>query len=68
LPGQRHVRSIEIDRRNAGGVGDEVTQRVAAARRDRDDMVVGAKVERLHVYDRIFPNLWINEAPKGESE
>src|SRR5208283_1503215 len=65
---QGDMRAVEIDRDDAGRIGDQITHHIAAARCDRDDMIFGLDRQGLHVDDRVLPDLGINEAPKCESE
>ena len=62
------MRPVEIDRDNFGGIGREIRKNIAAARGDRDYAIGGLKVQRLHVDDRIFPDLRIDEVAKREGE
>ena len=61
-PAERDMRAVEIDRGDAGRIGDQIGQHVAAARGDRDDLMSRADVERLHVDDRVLPDLRIDQA------
>src|SRR3984885_5403691 len=61
-PAERNMRPVEIDRGNAGRIGGQVGEHVAAARGDRDHVMARADVERLHVDDRILPYLRIDQA------
>ena len=65
---ERDMRAIDVDGGYARGVGGEIGKNVAAARRDGDDLVPRPDLERLHVDDRIFPNLGIDEIRRRESE
>ena len=65
---ERDMRAVEVDRRDAGGIGGKIGEHVAPARGDGDDVVPGRDLERLHVDDRILPDLRINELRKREGE
>jgi hypothetical protein len=65
---ERDMRAVEVDGADAGRVRREIRQDVAATRRDRDQMIVGAHVERRHVDDRILPDLRIDETAEREGE
>lgn len=67
-PPQCDMRGVEIDRDDLGRVGNQIGQDVAAARRDGDDAAVGLDLQRLHVDDRIFPDLRIDQSLEGEGK
>ena len=67
-PVQRDMRAVEIDRDDLGGIGDQVRKHVAAARGDRGDPVGRSEPQRLHVDDRILPDLRVYEIAKRERE
>ncbi|MGZ2441506.1 hypothetical protein ACVI55_003942 [Sinorhizobium medicae] len=48
---------IEVDHVDAGRLGREIGQHVAAAGTDRNDPVSGADPHRLHVDDRILSQI-----------
>ena len=56
------MRAVEVDRGDPGRIGDQIRQHVTAARCDGDDLMSRADVERLHVDDRVLPDLRIDEA------
>ena len=62
------MRAVEIDRRDAGGIGGKIGQDIAAAGGDGDDVVPGLDLERLQVDDRILPDLRIDELRKRQGE
>ena len=62
------MRPVEIDRGDPGGIGHEVGEHVTAARGDRDHLMSRADVERLHVDDRILPDLRIDQALERKRE
>ena len=67
-PAERDMSPVEIDRGDPGGIGHEVREHVATARGDRDHLMSRADVERLHVDDRILPDLRINQALERKRE
>ena len=62
------MRPVEVDRGDAGRIGRQVGEHVAAARGDGDHLMSGADVEGPHVYDRVLPDLGIDEALERERE
>ena len=60
--------AVEVDRADPRGIGCEIGQDVAGARGDRDEMVAGLQRQRLHVDDRVLPDLRIDQAGEGERE
>jgi hypothetical protein len=56
------MRPVEIDRGDAGRIGGQIRQHVAAARGDGNDLMSRPDVERPHVDDRVLPDLGIDEA------
>ena len=62
------MRAVEVDGGDAGRIGGQVGKHVAAAGGDRDHLMARADVERLHVDDRILPDLGIDQALEGERE
>ena len=64
---ERDMRPVEVDRGDAGRIGGQIGQHVAAARGDGDDLMSGPDVERLHVDDRVLPDLGIDEASKTQA-
>jgi hypothetical protein len=58
---QRKMRLVEIDRINLRRSSDEVGQRVAPARRDRDDGRSDTQAQRCEIGDGIFPDLRIDQ-------
>ena len=62
------MRPVEVDGGDAGRIGREIGEHVAAARGDRDHLMSRADVERLHVDDRILPDLRIDQALERERE
>src|ERR1700722_4146962 len=67
-PAEREMSPDEIDRGDPGGIGHEVREHVATARGDRDPLMSRADVERLHVDDRILPDLRIDQALERKRE
>ena len=67
-PTERNMRPVEVDRGDAGRIGGQVGEYIAAARGDRDHLMAGADVQRLHVDDRILPDLRIDQTLEGERE
>ena len=67
-PVERDMRAIEVDRGHVGRIGGQIAHDIAAAGGDGDDVVVGPNGQRLHVDDRVLPNLRINQALERESE
>jgi len=67
-PVERDMRAVEIDGDDLGGIGDQVRKHVAAARGDRGDPVGRSEPQRLHVDDRILPDLRVYEIAKRERE
>ncbi len=65
---ERHMRSVEIDRGDAHWIGGEIGEHVAPARGYGDDLVARPDLERLHIDDRIFPNLRIDEFRERQGE
>ena len=49
--------AVQVDRSDPGRVGGQIGQDIAAAGGDGDHLVVRPDVERLHVDDRVFPDL-----------
>ena len=62
------MRPIEVDPGDAGWIAREVGEHVATTRGDRDHFMSRADVERLHVNDRILPDLRIDQALERERE
>ena len=62
------MRAVEIDRGDPGRIGGKVGEHVAAAGRDRDEMIARAQCQRLHVDRRVFPDLRIDEAAERQRE
>ena len=67
-PVERDMMGVEINRRDTRGRGLEVAQHIAAARSDRDKMMVGLDLHGSHVHHRVLPDLRIDKAPEGEAE
>ena len=67
-PAERDMRPVEVDRGDARRIGGQVGKHIAAARGDRDHLMSGADVERLHVDDRILPDLRIDQPLERERE
>ena len=65
---ERDMRAVEINGGDARRIGRQIREHVASARGDRDHLAVGADLERLHVDDRVFPDLRINKLREGEGE
>ena len=65
---QRYMRAVQIDRENGCGIGGQVGEDVAAARRDGDHSCAGLQRQRFQVDFRVFPDLRIDEAAEGEGE
>ena len=65
---ERDMGTVEVDGADPGRVGGEIGQDVAGARSDRDQMVARLQRQRLHVDDRILPDLRIDQAGEGERE
>ena len=65
---QRNMGGVEIDRRDFLRLGEEIARNIAAARGNGDHMVGLADAERVHVDDRIFPDLRIDQATEEECE
>ncbi len=65
---ERDMSAVEVDRGDASGIGGQVGEHVAAARSDGDDLVPRTDLERLHVDDRVFPDLRIDELREREGE
>ena len=55
------MRAAEIDGGDAGGIGGQVGQDVAAARGDRHDMAVGLQRQRFEVDLRVLPDLGVDQ-------
>jgi hypothetical protein len=67
-PDQRYMGAIEVDRRDALRIGDEIIEDVTAARADRQHMVGRPDPQRLEVDCRVFPDLRIDEAAERQRE
>ncbi len=67
-PSERDMRPVEVNGGDAGRVGDEVGEHVAAARGDGDHLMPRPDLERRHVDDRVLPDLGIDEALERERE
>ena len=67
-PPERDMRSVEVDRGDAGRIGGQVGEHVAAARGDGDHLMPRPDVERGHVDDRVLPDLGIDEALERQRE
>ena len=67
-PAERDMRPVEVDRGDAGRIGGEVGEHVATAGGDRDHLMPRADAERLHVDDRVFPDLRINQTLERHGE
>ena len=65
---ERDMRGVEVDRDDLGRVGDQIGKDVAAAARDRRDSLARLDRQRLHVDDRILPDLGIDQSPEGQRE
>lgn len=62
------MRGVQIDRDYFAGVGSEIREDIAPATGNRCNTVAGMNRERLHIDNRIFPNLRVNEAFEGKCE
>ncbi len=60
--------AVEVDRGDARRVGGQVGEDIAAAGGDGDHLVTRPDVERLHVDDRVFPDLRVDKLREGEGE
>ena len=60
--------AVEVDRGDAGRIGGEVGEDVAASRGDGDHLMPRPDVERGHVDDRVLPDLGIDEALERQCE
>jgi hypothetical protein len=67
-PTERDMRPIEVDRGDAGGIRGQVGKDVATARGDRDHLMSRTDIERLHVDDRILPDLGIDQPFERDRE
>ncbi len=65
---ERHMRRVEIDRRDGRRGGREITHDVAAAGRDGHDPLAGTEFQGCDVDLGIFPDLGVDETGKGERE
>ena len=65
---QRDVVRVEIDDVDLARAGRQVSQHVAAAGADGDDPMLWAKLHRLHVDDRILPDLRVDEPREEQAE
>jgi hypothetical protein len=65
---QRDMGAIEVERGDTCRIGGQIAHDIAAARSDRDDVVVRLDCQRFHVDDRIFPYLRIYEIAKCQCE
>ena len=65
---ERDMRAVEVDRGDAGGIGGQIAHHIAAAGGDGDDMIVRTDRQRLHVDDRILPDLRIDQSLEREGE
>ena len=65
-PAERDMRPVEVDRGDAGGISRQIREHVAAAGGNCNHLVPRADVERLHVDDRILPDLRIDQALERE--
>ena len=65
---QRNMCMVQVQRRDAGWIGGEVTENVAAARGYGDEMITRLNAQRLHVNHRIFPDLRIDQPVKSCGE
>jgi len=67
-PPKRDMGAVEIDRGDAGRIGREVGEDVAAAGGNGDHLMPRTDVERGHVDDRVLPDLRIDEALERQRE
>lgn len=65
---QRDMRGVEVHRDDLGGIGGQIGKDIAAAACDRCDPVARPDCQRLHIDDRIFPNLGIDKALERQRE
>ena len=65
---QRHMRGVEIDRNNLRRIGRQIRKDVAAAAGNRGDSVARLDRQRLHIDDRVFPYLGIDQPLERERE
>src|SRR5690606_13438931 len=65
---ERDVRRVEIDRSDVHRRLGQIGKAVAAARGDGDAMLTCGQRHRLHIDDRVLPDLRIDETGKGERE
>src|ERR1700674_506017 len=65
---QRKVGFIEVDRVDLGWLCGEVRQRVATARRNRDDGRSQRQSQRCKIGYRVLPDLGIDQTAKPECE
>jgi hypothetical protein len=62
------VSAVEIDRQDLGRVGHEIRQYVAAARGDSRHSIARPEPQRLHVDDRVLPDLRIDQIAERQRE
>ena len=60
--------AVEVDGGDAGRIGDQVVEDIAAAGSDGQHMVARADLQSLEVDRRIFPDLRIDQAAKRQRE
>ncbi len=65
-PAERYMRPVEVDRGDAGGISRQIREHVAPAGGNCNHLKPRADVERLHVDDRILPDLRIDQALERE--
>ncbi len=58
---QRHMRPVQVDRKDFGRVGGQVGEHVAAAGGDRRDPFAGLQLQGLQIDLWVFPYLRIDE-------
>ncbi len=63
---ERDMRRVEVDRNDLRRIGRQIGKDIAPAAGDRRDSVAGFDRQRLHVDDRVFPYLGIDQAFESE--
>ena len=67
-PNERDMRAVEVDRRDAGRIGHQVVEDIAAAGADRQHVIGRADLHGLEVDRGILPDLRIDQAAKRQRE
>ncbi len=65
---ERDMRGVEIDRRDAFGIGHQIGQHVAPAAGDGHHAAVGQDLQGVHVDIRVFPDLRIDQPAKRQGK